>query len=511
MSDPDIQPDSTHQLRPLAALSFSNSYTQLAPEFYSYVEPTSVINPRYCHYHSELAVSLGIDPACFTTTLGLDIFSGNKVLRQSKPWSTVYSGHQFGVWAGQLGDGRALMLGELEHNNHSWELQLKGTGPTPYSRQGDGRAVLRSSIREYLCSEAMHALGIPTTQSLSLIASDLAVMRETLETAAVVCRVAPSFIRFGSFEHWAYSDKPHHLKALADYVIERFYPDCKLNTGENDGERYLNLLATVSSATAKLVAAWQTVGFCHGVLNTDNMSILGLTLDYGPFGFLERFDPKHVCNHSDYMGRYAYDQQPGVVYWNVCCLAQALSPLIQDLSAIEHILKKFPENFKQAIMARWRAKLGLCSEQRDDEALVQRVLNLMQENGCDFTLFFRSLSQLNLQQDIPEDLLSGSANSQKIQDFFSDLKMRWQLDDQLTPEYSPKQRYDDMNQVNPKYILRNHLAEQAISSARDHNDYSSLNKLFSVLQNPYDEQVENAFYAKPAPPSAKTVIVSCSS
>src|SRR4051812_10223502 len=280
----------------------------------------------------------------------LDVLTGRATWPGLEPMATVYSGHQFGVWAGQLGDGRALLLGEWQAEGAapSFEVQLKGAGRTPYSRMGDGRAVLRSSIREFLCSEAMHGLGIPTTRALAVTGSDQHVRREELETAAVVTRMAPSFVRFGHFEHFAANDRIDELRALADYVIDRYYPACR-TTSRFGGNVYAAFLEAVSERTAALLAQWQAVGFCHGVMNTDNMSILGLTIDYGPFQFLDGFDPSHICNHSDTQGRYAFNQQPNVAYWNLFCLAQALLPLIgeQDvaIAALESYKTTFPREF----------------------------------------------------------------------------------------------------------------------------------------------------------------------
>src|SRR5690606_23829644 len=251
--------------------------------------------------------------------------------------AAVYSGHQFGVWAGQLGDGRAHLLGEVAGPRGSWELQLKGSGMTPYSRMGDGRAVLRSSVREYLASEAMHGLGIPTTRALALVVSDDPVMRETVETAAIVTRMSPSFVRFGSFEHWSSRRQPEELRILADYVIDKFYPDCR-QADDGPHEPLLRLLAEVTRRTALLMADWQAVGFCHGVMNTDNMSILGLTLDYGPYGFMDTFRLDHICNHSDTEGRYAWNRQPSVALWNLYRLGGSLHALVPDVEALRAVL-----------------------------------------------------------------------------------------------------------------------------------------------------------------------------
>ena len=301
-------------------LKFKNSFSSLPNDFFSFVSPKKLEDSHLVCFSEKCADLIEMDRSNFSLQECIDVFSGNTVLPTSLPLAAVYSGHQFGHWAGQLGDGRALLLGEVVSKNGIWELQLKGAGSTPYSRRGDGRAVLRSSIREFLCSEAMAALNIPTTRALCITASKDSVYRETIETASVVTRMAPSFIRFGSFEHWYYGENLDHLKTLADYVILNFYPELKEN--ENP---YKALLSTVVKKTAELIAQWQSVGFMHGVMNTDNMSILGLTLDYGPFGFMEAFNQGQICNHSDDQGRYSYVNQPHIGHWNCRALAQSLS------------------------------------------------------------------------------------------------------------------------------------------------------------------------------------------
>ena len=307
-------------------LAWDHRFADLGPAFHTRLPPTPLPAPYPVAHSPEVARLLGLDPAWLATEDALQLFSGNALPAGGDTLASVYSGHQFGVWAGQLGDGRALLLGETAQG---WEIQLKGAGRTPYSRMGDGRAVLRSSIREFLCSEAMHALGIPTTRALCLMGSPAPVLRESVETAAVLTRVAPSFIRFGHFEHFAARGQTTELRQLADYVIDRYYPACR-TTPDFGGNAYAALLQAVAQRTAELIAQWQAVGFCHGVMNTDNMSILGLTIDYGPFQFLDTFAPGHICNHSDTQGRYAFDRQPGVAYWNLLCLGQALHPLHQQ-------------------------------------------------------------------------------------------------------------------------------------------------------------------------------------
>ena len=326
-----------------SGLVWQNRFAGLGTDFYTRLSPQALPAPYWVSRNQSLARELGLRSEWLESQEALEAFAGNAVLSGSQPLASVYSGHQFGHWAGQLGDGRAILLGELQTPAGGQEVQLKGAGRTPYSRMGDGRAVLRSSIREYLCSEAMHGLGIPTTRALCISGSDAKVRREEIETAAVVARTAPSFIRFGHFEHFSYTDQHKQLKTLADYVIDNFYPACK-----DAPNAYAALLEAVSEKTAHLMAAWQAVGFCHGVMNTDNMSILGLTIDYGPFQFLDAFEPGHICNHSDTEGRYAYNKQPNMAYWNLFCLGQALLPLMdnqeQALAALEPYKSIFPES-----------------------------------------------------------------------------------------------------------------------------------------------------------------------
>ncbi|MEO7939637.1 MAG: protein adenylyltransferase SelO family protein, partial [Burkholderiaceae bacterium] len=297
-----------------------NGFASLGTDYYTRVRPTPLPDPYWVGTSAAVARMLDLPAGWLHSDEALQVLTGNHILTGSEPLASVYSGHQFGQWAGQLGDGRAILLGGLAAaDGQTLELQLKGAGPTPYSRMGDGRAVLRSSIREFLCSEAMAGLGIATTRALCVTGSDAPVRRETMETAAVVARVAPSFLRFGHFEHFSYRNEIDALRQLADYAIDRFYPQCR-DGAAFGGNRYAALLHAVSERTADLLAQWQCMGFCHGVMNTDNMSMLGLTIDYGPFQFLDGFDPGHICNHSDTQGRYAFNRQPNVAYWNLYCL-----------------------------------------------------------------------------------------------------------------------------------------------------------------------------------------------
>jgi uncharacterized protein YdiU (UPF0061 family) len=415
----------------------------------------------------------------------------------TRPFATVYSGHQFGVWAGQLGDGRALLLGEAETPAGPMELQLKGSGQTPYSRMGDGRAVLRSSIREFLASEAMHALGIPTTRALAVVGSPQPVRRETVESAAVVTRVAPSFLRFGHFEHFTHTAQDlQALRRLFDAAVVRHFPALE-TTPEA-------LLEEVARRTARLMAQWQLVGFCHGVMNTDNMSLLGLTIDYGPFGFLDAFDPNHVCNHSDDRGRYAYARQPGIAFWNLHALAQALMPLIDapPEAASERLLaalEPYKAEFAGAMVRGLRAKLGLLSEHDDDAALADDLLKLMAEDRADFTITWRRLST---SADAARDCFLQ-------RDKFDAWAVRWRA--RLAAEASDDaERSRRMRRANPKFVLRNHLAQTAIERAMQ-GDFGETERLLRVLEHPFDEQPEHEADAGFPPDWASQLEVSCSS
>jgi uncharacterized protein YdiU (UPF0061 family) len=492
-----------------------DSFAQLGAAFLTRLPAAPLPAPYMAGFSADAARLLGFEASVSSEPAFAELFCGNTTREwpaQSLPYASVYSGHQFGVWAGQLGDGRALGLGELEHAGVRHELQLKGGGRTPYSRMGDGRAVLRSSIREFLCSEAMHHLGIPTTRALCVIGSDQPVHREEAETAAVITRVAPSFVRFGHFEHFYSNDRVDALRALADHVINRFFPSCR----ETD-DPYLALLSESVGRTADLIAQWQAVGFCHGVMNTDNMSILGLTLDYGPFGFMDGFDANHICNHSDTQGRYAYRRQPQVAYWNCFCLAQALLPLIgghydeaaraeRSVQDAQHALEGFQHRFAPALEKRLADKLGLETKHPGDDALANQLLNIMHANRADFTLTFRHLARVSKHD------ASGDA---PVRDLFldraafdlwaSDYRARLAKEARDDPA-----RREAMNRVNPKYVLRNHLAETAIRHAKE-KDFSELERLAAILRHPFDEQPGCEAYAALPPDWAGTLAVSCSS
>lgn len=468
--------------------------------------PTPLPAPYFVAASTPAARLVGLDPADLAREDFVDVFTGNHVPPRAQPLAAVYSGHQFGHWAGQLGDGRAILLGDLDGPEGRMELQLKGAGMTPYSRMGDGRAVLRSSIREFLCSEAMAALGIPTTRALMVTGSNKGIIRETMETAAVVTRMAPSFVRFGSFEHWRYRDKPEELRTLADYVINTFYPDLA-----GAANPYLALLEEVTRRTARMIAHWQAVGFMHGVMNTDNMSILGITLDYGPFGFMEAFDVDHMCNHTDQGGRYSYANQVPVGHWNCYALANALLPLIDDQEAAQAALEVYVDAYGEKFDELLHAKLGLKTTHENDRALADAVFKLMQDNHVDFTLFFRRLGDLKL--DVAD--ADREASDAPLRDLFLDRPAF----DVWAAAYRARLRQENsadgerrvaMHAVNPKYVLRNYLAQVAIEKAQN-GDYEEVRRLLAVLERPFDEQPEHEAYAALPPDWASHLEVSCSS
>jgi len=447
------------------------------------------------HANKSAAALIDLAPETLNNPDFIAYFSGTKPLPGGTSIATVYSGHQFGVWAGQLGDGRALLLGQIvNRRGEHWDIQLKGGGKTPYSRFGDGRAVMRSSIREYLCSEAMASLGIPTTRALCIIGTGETVYREHPEPGAIITRLAPSHIRFGHFEHFYYAGDDASVKVLADHVIDLFFPT--LTTKKT---KYIDWFSEIVQRTARTIAQWQSVGFQHGVMNTDNMSILGLTIDYGPFGFMEPYDPGWICNHSDQQGRYSFENQPRIGLWNLNALANALQPVIPWDESVE-ILKTFEPYFENEWTTFMTQKLGL---EQADNALLTALLDLMHTQAVDYTLTFRKLSDslttpaswINL---FPEP----SPATQWLHMYHKQIMNNRDSFDTI------RQRLD---LVNPKYVLRNWVAETAIRAAEDHNDYSVIDKALSVLTSPFDAHPDMESWANQAPPHLKGLEVSCSS
>jgi len=495
---------------------------------YSRVAPTPVTDPHLLAWSDELGAFLGLErppergPA-------VDALAGNLVTGSMKPFAARYGGHQFGNWAGQLGDGRAIALGQVAATDGSrWEIQLKGAGPTPYSRRGDGRAVLRSSLREFLCSEAMHHLGVPTTRALSLVGTGDAVVRDMFyngnaqpEPGAIVARVAPTFIRFGNFQIFVANGELDNLRALADFVLRHYYPEL----GPPSPEVYLRWFAEIARRTAVMVAHWMTVGFVHGVMNTDNMSILGLTIDYGPYGWLEPYDPDWTPNTTDFGSRrYAFGQQPQVAMWNLAALAQALAPLVADPQALRAGLDLYADTLADTQHALLLRKLGLTAlDPARDLALTEALPAALAEPEIDMTIFFRQLSHL------APALLSAPANEAELfQSFIAqaaysvapgeDLALhdwlhRYAL--RLRQEAaSPDAIRAGMLAANPKYVLRNYLAQQAIEAAET-GDLSKLETLFKVLKTPFDEHPAHDELAAKRPDWARekpgSATLSCSS
>jgi len=502
----------------------TNEPRQVEGACYSYVTPKKPSNPQVLHSIADVARQIGLQPDDTSSEDFLAVFSGKKKYPDTQPFAMCYAGHQFGNWAGQLGDGRAINLMEVTHQNENFTLQLKGAGPTPYSRTADGFAVLRSSIREYLCAEAMHHLGVPTTRSLSLVSSGDLVLRDVMyngnpayEKGAIVCRVAPSFIRFGNFEIFAARQDHTNLKLLADFTIQHYFPSIK----ETGKDKYVQFFKAVTESTLEMILHWQRVGFVHGVMNTDNMSIHGITIDYGPYGWLEDYDPTWTPNTTDNQNRrYRYENQPQIGLWNLYQLANALYPLIEEAKPLEAILEAFTKQYDSNYLHMMQSKLGLKSNEKDDAVLIQELLETLQEIETDMTIFFRNLS-LVLKNDSPETALTkiefafytindcNETCTQKWQHWFTKYLNRLQ-----TETVSNQDRTIQMNQVNPKYVLRNYMAQLAIDAA-DKGDYSVLNELYNVLQNPYKDQPEYEKWFAKRPNWAKDKIgcsrLSCSS
>jgi uncharacterized protein YdiU (UPF0061 family) len=492
----------------LEHLRWNNTFARLPAGFYVRRDAIPLTAPYLVDVSEDAAALIGLDLARTDRDELRDQLAGNRPIAGSEPLASVYAGHQFGVYVPQLGDGRALLLGGVETpGGDVWELQLKGSGLTPFSRMADGRAVLRSSIREYLCSEAMAGLGIPTTRALAIVGGEDPVVRETVETAAVITRLAPSFVRFGHFEFFYWRGQHELLQHLAAYVVDTFFPACR-----EAPNPYLALLEEVARRTARLLAFWQGVGFCHGVMNTDNMSILGLTIDYGPFGFIDSFDAGHICNHSDDQGRYAYNQQPQIAYWNLHCLGQALLPLTIDPDRTREALQVFEDEFARAMAELFHAKLGLAGNMAEDDALIERLIGILHASRVDWTIFWRRLGGLEVE-------VTNANGDAGLRDLFIDRAAfdAWAVEYRArlrSENSSDMRRREQMNRVNPKYILRNHLAEVAIRAARgDHDgvDFSPLGRLLSVLRRPYDEQPEAEHYAELPPDWAGSLHLSCSS
>ena len=503
----------------------SRSSRQVLEACFSQVAPVAVREPRLIAYSREVAALLGLEPEDMNDSKLVEALGGNRMLEGMQPYAACYGGHQFGNWAGQLGDGRAISLGEVAHDGRHWELQLKGAGETPYSRGADGRAVMRSSVREFLCSESMHHLGVPTTRALSLVSTGDTVVRDMFydgnekeEPGAIVCRVAPSFLRFGNFEIFTSRNDLKTLRVLADYTIKTFFAEL----GEPSPEVYAQWLGEVARRTATMIAHWMRVGFVHGVMNTDNMSVLGLTIDYGPYGWLDVYDPSWTPNTTDASGRrYRFGNQPPIAWWNLIRLANALHPLVGEAKPLEQALQAYPETLEQAQKNDMAAKIGLRKLDIDEHGkLVRELLDVLAMVETDMTIFYRRLA------DFPREL---QADDDKLIEPLKDAYYQELQPQQVTRiatwlrEYQralraqgveDAERRARMNAVNPKYVLRNYLAQVAIDEA-EQGDGAKVMELLEVLRRPYDEQPAYERYAVKRPEWARhrpgCSMLSCSS
>ena len=473
---------------------FDNSYAQLPERFYASLPPSPVPRPRLIRLNEELARHLKLDPGQLCNESGIEILAGNRVPDGATPLAMAYAGFQFGGWVPQLGDGRAILLGEvIDADGVRRDIQLKGAGRTPFSRMGDGRAVLGPVLREYIVSEAMAALGIPTTRSLAAVFTGEKIMRETFLPGAVLTRIAGSHVRVGTFQYFAARRDVEALRLLADYVITRHYPEL-----EGADEPYLALLGAVIDRQASLVADWQLVGFIHGVMNTDNMSIAGETIDYGPCAFMDVFHPETVFSSIDHMGRYAYHNQPSIAHWNLAGFAQTLLPLVSDdqedaVAKATEVVNTFPERFQAFYAAGLYRKIGLAYIREGDDELAQSLLSCMADNRADFTLSFRRLCSLKRDGTEADDAVRGLFADGAA---FDQWAVRWRK--RLASEgRSDLERQTDMRCVNPAFIPRNHRVEQVIRAAEDDGNLTPFDELVNVLAAPYEDQPGCEWFENP--------------
>ncbi|WP_339893523.1 YdiU family protein [uncultured Algibacter sp.] len=475
-----------------------NTRRQVSKVCFSYVTPKQTANSELLHVSPEMLKNIGLTDVDAKSDDFLNVFTGNEVLQDATPYAMCYGGHQFGNWAGQLGDGRAINLFEVEHNNKNWVLQLKGAGETPYSRTADGLAVLRSSIREYLCSEAMFHLGVPTTRALSLALSGDQVLRDVMydgnsayEKGAIVCRTAESFLRFGSYQIFSARQDEETLKTLVDYTIKHHFS----HLGKPSKEIYIQFFKEVSERTLDMIIHWQRVGFVHGVMNTDNMSILGLTIDYGPYGWLEGYDYGWTPNTTDRQHkRYRYGSQPNIGFWNLLQLANAIYPLIEEAEPLETILNQYKTDIEKGSLNMMRSKLGLHTKDKKDQSLIQELEDILHLTETDMTILFRNLSDFKKNEKSNGLTIIQNAFYEP-DEVIGNVKNRWvawfkNYADRLKKEtFTDEERKAKMNRVNPKYVLRNYMAQLAIDDA-DKGDYKLIDELFQMLKKPYDEQSE---------------------
>ncbi len=479
--------------------AFDNSYARLPERFHARLAPAKVPAPKLIAVNAPLADALGLNPAYLASPEGVEILAGNRVPEGAEPLAMAYAGHQFGHFVPQLGDGRAILLGEVTARDGTrYDLHLKGSGRTPFSRNGDGKAALGPVLREFIVSEAMAALGIPTTRTLAAVLTGESILREQGPLpGAVLARVAKSHVRVGTFEYFASRGDVDGVRLLADYTLARLYPALA-----DSPEPYAALLEAVIARTAALVARWQLVGFIHGVMNTDNTSIAGETIDYGPCAFMDTYDPATVFSSIDHGGRYAYNQQPRIAYWNLTRLAQALLPVLGDseeaaVGRAQQAADTYPALFERAYAAGLRAKFGFAAPHEGDAALIAEFFRLMQEARADFTLAFRHLSESAAGYD--EALLAQFADPA-----LHEWLVAWRERLALEGDISPAQRAAAMRTVNPKYIPRNHRVEAAIAAAQEHDDFARFAELMTVLGAPFDDQPQFDAYARP--PEADEVV-----
>ncbi len=504
-----------------ADLETDNYRRKVIKSCYSFVSPTQVTKPTLVAYSKEMAQNLGLSGKDCQSEQFASVFVGNELLSGMKPYAMCYGGHQFGNWAGQLGDGRAINLGEIVNKKKQrWALQLKGAGATPYSRNADGLAVLRSSVREFLCSEAMYHLGIPTTRALSLMLTGEEVVRDMFyngnpqaERGAVVCRVAPSFIRFGSFQIFTSRGEIDVLRQFVDFTIRTDFSHLVINGLKPNKEIYIEWFTEICRTTAEMIVHWQRVGFVHGVMNTDNMSILGLTIDYGPYGWLDDYDPDWTPNTTDSAERrYRYSQQPEIALWNLLQLANAIYPLVEEEEPFQKALTIYNQCFNQGWQSMMAQKLGFKRFiEETDQELCKELLILLPEVEIDMTIFYRKLADININNNELTDkqlikpLLDAWYRLEAVNDDYQSRFANWlrkyaeRLKIDGADQEEKKQR---MNTVNPKYVLRNYLSQLAIDKA-DKGDFSMVNELLEVMRRPYDEQPEKEEYAKKRPDWAR--------
>ena len=508
----------------LPADSITENYRrQVKNAVFSYTKPKQTSAPKLIHVSKKISEVLGFSTNDLQSKEFLNIVTGNSILKNTTPYAMCYGGHQFGNWAGQLGDGRAINLFDVEHNQKQWTIQLKGAGETPYSRQGDGLAVFRSSIREYLCSEAMHNLGVPTTRALSIALSGDDVLRDMLydgnqayEKGAIVSRVSPSFLRFGNYEIFAARDDHKTLKTLVDYTIKYHFK----HLGKPSKETYILFFEDVMQRTLDMIIHWQRVGFVHGVMNTDNMSILGLTIDYGPYGWLDDFNFGWTPNTTDAQNkRYRFANQPNIGLWNLYQLANALYPLIEDVKPLETILENYKIGFEKKSLEMMKSKLGLFEDDENDLKLIQDLEDVLHTSETDMTIFFRNLSHFKKDDSVNGlDIIFDAFY--KPEDIKKDIKTNWihwfnRYAKRLKSEtLSDNERLIKMNNVNPKYVLRNYMAQLAIDDANK-GDYNLIDELFQLLKKPYAEQPKNEKWLVKRPDWARHKVgcsmLSCSS